>query len=108
MDRRINGDQSMRPYTAEDIRAYAKWLTQACQAAGLQAEQYGAEILVRGTSSHLNERIVCEPDPQGRLRWHWSWGVPIGRLDDSSRLLDVDDTEELVRSLKNVVAGPLR
>jgi hypothetical protein len=98
----------MKPYTSEDIRGYAKWLTQACQAAGLDAEQYGAEILVRGANNHLNERVTCKPDAQGRLRWYWSWGVPIGRLDDSARLLGADDIEELVRSIRNVVSVPLR
>jgi hypothetical protein len=34
--------------------------------------------------------------------------VPIGHLNDSSQLLDVDDIEELVRSIKNVVTVPLR
>jgi hypothetical protein len=34
--------------------------------------------------------------------------VSIGRLNDSSRLLDVDDVEEPVRSIKNVVTVPLR
>ncbi|MCO6011058.1 hypothetical protein NE236_39495 [Actinoallomurus purpureus] len=83
-------------------------MAQECQAAGLAAEQYGADILVRGTSDHLNESITCKPDAQGHVRWHWSWGVPIGHLDDSSRLLDVDDVEELVRSIKSVVAIPPR
>jgi hypothetical protein len=83
-------------------------LTQACQAAGLDAEQYGAEILIRGTSHHLSERIVCKTDAKGRLRWHWSWGASIGHLNDSSQLLDPDDIGELVRSIRNVVTVPLR
>jgi hypothetical protein len=98
----------VKPYTAEDIYAYAKWLTQECQAAGLRAEQYGAEILVHGASNHLSERISCGPDYRGDLRWHWSWGVPIGRLDDSSRLLAVDDITELLRVISKVVCVPLR
>ncbi|MCO5997265.1 hypothetical protein [Actinoallomurus rhizosphaericola] len=98
----------MNRYTSEDIRAYAKWLTQECQAAGLRAEQYGAEIFIHGASNHLSERIACRPDAQGDLRWHWSWGVPIGRVDDSARLLDVDDVQELVRSISKVVCVPLR
>lgn len=98
----------MKPYTSEDIRGYAKWLTQECRTAGLDAEQYGAEILVRGTSNHLNERISCKPDAHGHIRWRWSWGVPIGHLNDSAQLLGVDDVEELVRSIKNVVAIPHR
>ncbi|MEV5751554.1 hypothetical protein AB0L00_27345 [Actinoallomurus sp. NPDC052308] len=74
----------------------------------MKAEQYGAEILIHGVSNHLSERIVCRPDAQGDLRWHWSWGVPIGRIDDSSRLLAVDDVQELVRVISKVVCIPLR
>ncbi|MCO5967512.1 hypothetical protein [Actinoallomurus soli] len=74
----------------------------------MRAEQYGAEILIHGASNHLSERIACRPDTQGDLRWHWSWGVPIGRIDDSDRLLDVDDVQELVRSISKVVCVPLR
>ncbi|GAA0315955.1 hypothetical protein NE235_28475 [Actinoallomurus spadix] len=98
----------MEPYTTEDIFAYAKWLTQECRSAGLNAEQYGAEILIHGASNHLSERIICRPDDRNDLRWHWSWGVPIGRLDDSARLLAVDEVEELVRVISKVVCVPLR
>ncbi|MEV0405619.1 hypothetical protein [Actinoallomurus sp. NPDC050550] len=98
----------MRPYRPEDIHAYAKWLTQECQTAGLRAEQYGAEIFIHGASNHLSERIICKPDAQGHLRWHWSWGAPIGHLGDSSRLLAVDDIEELIRSISKVICMPLR
>ena len=49
-----------------------------------------------------------EPEVRNQLRWHWSWGVPIGRLDGSSRLLAVDDIEELIRSISKVVCVPLR
>jgi hypothetical protein len=98
----------MKPFTSEDIRGYARGLTQACQAAGLDAAQYGAEILVRGTYSHLDEKITCRPDAQEQLRWHWFWGMPIGSLDDSSQPLGVEDIDELVRSIKNVVTVPLR
>ncbi|GAA4624550.1 hypothetical protein GCM10023196_025140 [Actinoallomurus vinaceus] len=98
----------MNRYTSEDIRAYAKWLTQECLAAGLSAEEYGAEIFIHGASNHLSERIICKLDDQGHLRWHWSWGVPIGRLNDSSQLLSVDDIQELIRSISKVVCVPLR
>ena len=98
----------MAPYTSADIYAYAKWLTQECQAAGLDAEQYGAEILIRGTSSHLSERINCKPDERGHIRWHWSWGMPIARLTDASQPLGVDDIDELIRSIKNVVGVSAR
>ncbi|MEV5705567.1 hypothetical protein [Actinoallomurus sp. NPDC052274] len=98
----------MKPYTAEDIYAYAKWLTQECQAAGLNAEQYGAEILIHGANNHLSERIICRPDDQNHIRWHWSWGVPIGHVNDSARLLAVDDIEELIRVISKVVCVPLR
>ncbi|WP_433175398.1 hypothetical protein [Actinoallomurus sp. CA-150999] len=98
----------MEPYTTEDIYAYAKWLTQECQAAGLNAEQYGAEIFIHGASNHLSERIICKPDEQNHPRWHWSWGVPIARLNDSSQLLAVDDIEELIHSISKVVCVPLR
>jgi hypothetical protein len=97
----------MRTYTSEDIRGYARWLTQACQAAGLNAEQYGAEVLIQGTCSHLNERVTCRPDTQGQLRWFWSWGMPIGLIDDSSQALSVENIDELVRAIKNVVTVSL-
>lgn len=98
----------MKPYTSADIYGYAKWLTQECQAAGLDAEQYGGRILVRGACHHLSETITCEPDGQGRLRWYWSWGTPIGRPNDAAHLLDVDDVGDLVRAIKNVVCVPPR
>lgn len=98
----------MKPHTSDDIHGYARWLTQACQAAGLDAEQYGAEILVRGATSHLSERITCRPDERGELAWHWSWGVAIGRPEDPTRPLGVEDVEELVRSIGRVVGVPLR
>ncbi|MEV0405635.1 hypothetical protein [Actinoallomurus sp. NPDC050550] len=98
----------MESYTTEDIYAYAKWLTQECQAAELRAEQYGAEIFIHRASNHLSERIICRPDEENHLRWHWSWGIPIGRLNDSARLLAVDDIEELIRVISKVVCVPLR
>lgn len=98
----------MKPYRSDDIVAYATWLTQECQAAGLDAEQYGAEVLVRGASHHLSERVACRPDDEGRLGWYWSWGAPIRPPADASRRLDVDDVGDLVRTIANVVAVPLR
>ncbi|WP_460351386.1 hypothetical protein [Actinoallomurus acanthiterrae] len=80
-------------------------MTQACQAAGLDAEQYGAEVFIRGASSHLSERIVCKPDDHGRVRWHWSGGMPIGRLNDSSQLLGLDDVDELIQSISRSSAS---
>lgn len=98
----------MKPYTPDDIFAYAKWLTQKCQAAGLNAEQYGAEILIHGVSDHLSERIICKLDDQNEPRWYWSWGVPIGHLNDSSQLLTVDDIGDLLRVISKVICVPLR
>lgn len=91
-----------------DAPAYAKWLTQACQAAGLDAAQYGAEILVQGTINHLSERIVCHADECGDLRWFWSWGKPIVDLRDPARILRPDDVEDLVVAIGNVVAIEVR
>ena len=88
----------------EEVRAYASWLTQACQAAGLDAARYGAEILVQGTSNHISERIVCHADERGDLRWFWSWGRPIADLHDAARVLAPDDIDDLVAAIKNVVA----
>lgn len=98
----------MKPHRSEDIFAYAKWLTQECQAAGLDAEQYGAEVLIRGASHHLSERVTCKPDDAGRLGWYWSWGAPIQPLSDATRRLGVDEVGDLVRMIANVVAVPLR
>lgn len=98
----------MKPYTSDDILAYAKWLTQECQAAGLDAEQYGAEVLVRGAGHHLSERVTCKPDDEGRLGWYWSWGAPIRPLHDPARRLDADEVGDLVRAIAGVVAVPLR
>ncbi len=98
----------MKPHTSDDIHGYARWLTQACRAAGLDAEQRGAEIFVRGATNHLSETITCRPDERGVLGWYWSWGAPIGRADDAARPLGVEDIEELVRAIGRVVAVPLR
>jgi hypothetical protein len=94
----------MAEWTSEDVRVYAKWLTQACLAAGLDAAQYGAEILVQGTSNHLSERIVCHADERGDLRWFWSWGRPIADLRDPARILGPDEIDDLVAAIRNVVA----
>lgn len=93
---------------SEELRAYAKWLTQACQAAGLDAAQYGAEILVQGASNHLSERVVCRADERGDLRWFWSWGKPIADLRDATRILEPDDVDDLVLAIGNVVAIEVR
>lgn len=95
-------------YTSEDIHAYAKWLARACQEAGLDAEQRGAHIVVRGATGHLDETITCGPDERGQLRWRWSWGAPICRPGDADRPLGADDVDELVRSIGKVVAVPIR
>ncbi len=94
-------------HTSEDIKAYAKWLTQACQEAGLDAAQYGAEILIQGASHHLSERITCAPDERGRLAWFWSWGRPIADLHDPARTLTPDDVDDLVAAIRNVVTPPV-
>lgn len=98
----------MKPYTSADIHAYAKWLTQACQESGLDAEQYGGEVFIRGISHHLSERVVCGPDTEGVLRWCWSWGRPVGHPAEPSRPLSADDVDELVRAIRKVVIGPDR
>lgn len=98
----------MDPHKSEEIQAYAKWLTRACQEAGLDAAQYGAEILIQGASGHLSERIICGSDELGETRWFWSWGRPITDLHDSSRVLTPDDVDELVEAISKVVSLPLR
>lgn len=98
----------MTECTSEDVRAYARWLAQECRAAGLDAAQYGAEILVQGMSNHLSERIVCHADERGDLRWFWSWGKPIADLRDPARLLGPDDVGDLVVAIRNVVAIDVR
>ena len=94
----------MAECASEKVRGYAKWLTQACQAAGLNAAQYGAEIVVQGASNHLSERIVCHADECGDLRWFWSWGKRIADLRDPGRILRPDDVDDLVAAISNVVA----
>lgn len=94
----------MTTQDAADVRAYAKWLTQACQAAGLDAAHYGAEVLVQGRSNHLSERVVCHADACGDLRWFWSWGKPIADLRDPARVLRPDDVDDLVLAIRNVVS----
>lgn len=88
---------------SEEIRAYARWLTQACQQAGLNAEQYGRTVLVMASDHHLSERVTCGPDDQGRLRWWWSWGRPIADLRDPGRSLTADDVDDLVTAIAHVV-----
>ena len=91
-----------------------KWLTRACRQAGLDAEQRGAQILVRGANRHLDETITCEPDERGELGWRWSWRAPIcrpggtGRPGDAGRPLGADDVDELVRSIAKVIGVPIR
>ncbi len=96
------------PYTAEQVHAYAKWLTQACQAAGLRAEQHGRTVLVVAADHHLSERVACEPDGDGELRWWWSWGRPITDLRDPARTLTPDDVDDLVAAIANVVRIEVR
>ncbi len=98
----------MDRYTSDDIHAYAESLALACQEAGLDAEQRGAHIFVRGATGHLDETITCGPDEHGELRWRWSWGAPICRRGEVERPLGVDDVGELVRSIGRVVAVPIR
>ncbi len=94
----------MAPHTSRDIDAYAKWLTQACQAAGLNAEHHGETVLVIAADHHLSERVTCAPDENGDLRWRWSWGSPITALRDRTRVLTPDDVDELVAAIAGVVA----
>lgn len=98
----------MVDFPSEEVRAHAKSLAQACRAAGLDAAQYGAEILVQGVSNHLSERVVCHADECGDLRWFWSWGKPIADLRDATRILAPDDVDDLVLAIRNVVAIEVR
>lgn len=98
----------MTEHTHEKMYAYAKWLTQACQAAGLNAEQRGRTVLVIADDHHLSEQVSCQPDEQDALRWHWSWGKPITDLRDATRILTPDDVDELVAAIKNVVSIQVR
>jgi hypothetical protein len=98
----------MAEHTAEEISAYAKWLTQACQVAGLDAEQYGETVLVIAEHHHLSEQVTCRPDENGALRWHWSWGKPITHLCDGTRILTPDEVDDLVAAIKKVVGIQVR
>jgi hypothetical protein len=97
----------MTPETSEEVRAFARWLTQACQAAGLRAEQYGARVRILGTSHFLTEDVECRPDDDGNLRWWWSWGKPITDRYDDHRILTPDDVDDLVEAVARVVSIPV-
>ncbi|GAB3969550.1 hypothetical protein GCM10029978_041060 [Actinoallomurus acanthiterrae] len=94
----------MEDQTTEKIRAYAKWLTQACRMAGLDAEQYGESVWIIAEDHRLSEQVTCGPDENGALRWLWSWGRPITHLRDRTRILTPDEVDELVAAIKNVVS----
>lgn len=98
----------MIPHTSEEIRAFAKWLTQACQQAGLSAEQYGAKVRINGSSNFLTEEVECRPDDGGNLRWWWSWGKPVADRHDSDRILTPDDVDHLIEAIRHVVIIPLK
>src|SRR5947209_4795162 len=98
----------MEEHTAEKISAYARWLTQACQVAGLDAEQYGRTVLIIAADHHLSEQVTCRPDENGVLRWYWSWGKPITHLRDGTRILTTDEVDDLVAAIKNVVSIQVR
>jgi hypothetical protein len=98
----------MAEHTAEEICAYAKWLTQACRTAGLDAEQYGETVWVIADDHRLSEQVTCRPDENGVLSWYWSWGRPITHLGDASRILTPDDVDHLVAAIKNVVSIQVR
>ncbi|GAA4614725.1 hypothetical protein GCM10023195_64420 [Actinoallomurus liliacearum] len=98
----------MRPYTSEEISAFAKWLTQACQEVGLTAEQYGAKVRIIAQSHFLTEEVECRPDGDGNLRWWWSWGKPIAARNDSARVLTPDEVDDLVDVIRQVVTLPIR
>ncbi|GAA4627750.1 hypothetical protein GCM10023196_041240 [Actinoallomurus vinaceus] len=94
----------MEYQTTEKICAYAKWLTQACRVAGLDAEQYGGTVWVIADDHRLSEQVTCQLDENGTLRWLWSWGRPITHLRDMTRILTPDEVDELVAAIKNVVS----
>ncbi|GAA4609796.1 hypothetical protein GCM10023195_39780 [Actinoallomurus liliacearum] len=98
----------MEEHKAEQIYAYAKWLTQACQLAGLNAELYGHTVLIIAADHHLSEQVTCRPDEDGALRWYWSWGKPISHLRDGNRILTADEVDDLVTAIKNVVSIQVR
>lgn len=98
----------MEEHTAEQISAYARWLTQACQEAGLDAEQYGRTVLIIAADHHLSEQVTCRADDKGVLRWYWSWEKPIAHLRDATRILTADDVDDLVAAIKNVVSIQVR
>ncbi|MCO6005201.1 hypothetical protein NE236_09410 [Actinoallomurus purpureus] len=98
----------MVEHTTEEIHAYAKWLTQACQMAGLDAELHGHTVLIIAEDHHLSEQVTCRPDESGALRWYWSWGKPIAHLRDTTRILTPDEVDDLVAAIKNVVSIPIR
>ena len=96
----------MTSYTSAEIHAYARWLTQECQAAGLNAEHHGDTVLVIAADHHLSERVRCAEDDDGMLRWRWSWGNPVTDLRDPARVLTADDVTDLVAAIRNVVSLP--
>lgn len=98
----------MAPHTSRDVHAYARWLTQECRAAGLNAEHHGETVLVVAADHHLSERITCGPDEYGDLRWRWSWGTPITAPCDRTHVLKPDDVDELVAAIARVVAIEVR
>ncbi|MCO5998237.1 hypothetical protein [Actinoallomurus rhizosphaericola] len=98
----------MKEPTAEEISAYARWLTQACQEAGLDAEQYGRTVLIIATDHFLSEQVTCQVDENGVLRRYWSWGKPIAHLRDATRILTTDEVDDLVAAIKNVVSIQIR
>ena len=97
----------MMPHTSEEIHAFAKWLTQACQQAGLSAEQYGQKVRIAGHSHFLTEEVECRPDGDGVLRWWWSWGQPVAGRNDPGSLLTADDVDDAVDAIRRVVAVPV-
>lgn len=96
----------MTSHTSAEIHAYARWLTQECRGAGLNAEHHGDTVLVIAADHHLSERIRCGEDDEGVLRWWWSWGSPVTALRDAARPLAPDDVADLVAAIANVVALP--
>ncbi len=96
----------MTSHTSAEIRAYARWLTQECQAAGLNAEHHGETVLVIAADHHLSERVRCAEDGDGELRWWWSWGARITDLRDPARVLTPDDVADLVAAIRDVVSLP--
>ena len=83
----------------ETADQYLRRLFDACTRAGLVAEIIEPSTKLRISTPNGNVRmaevISLRPDAEEVLTWHWSWGAPMCRADD---------TDFAVRALTRVVA----